>query len=346
MKKAILAMVLVLALCIGAFALVACNPDNTPGNTGGTGGTGSNGGNSAYVNNKSTIGFSVASSATMLDSFADSSASASAAEGDTGTEATLDTQVEQAFENEFTKQLNVIESFIDRASVNSVESVSDRPEYDHMLTVTTTDMRGNESVYVLYYNATPVIDDDDDKWDDEDDWDIETEEEFRIDGVLVYNDAEYDVIGEMENEVEGNESENEFKMTAYDRTNNAKIVFEQSFEVENGEYEEEYKYSYYENNVLVNSFEIEFENEDGKEELDVTFIEGGGNGNWANTMVAYERETDINGDFISVTLRKGTTFAKLKAVSVAGGEYRFTFFGEESWNALYEAIFTNPATQA
>lgn len=340
MKKVIIAIVLVLALCAGAVALVACNPDGTAGD-GGSGGGG--GGNAATFDNKSTIGFSVASSAVMLDTFAQSSASSSAADGNADTEATLDTQVEQAFENEFTKQLSVIESFIDRASVNSVESASDRPEYDHMLTVTTTDMRGNESVYILYYNATPVIDDDNDKWDDEDDWDIETEEEFRIDGVLVYNDAEYDVIGEMENEVEGNESENEFKMTAYDRVNNSKIVFEQSFEVENGEYEEEYKYSYYENNVLVNSFEIEFENENGKEELDVTFIEGGGNGNWANTMVAYERETDGNGDFISVTLRKGTTFAKLKAVSVAGGEYRFTFFGEESWNALYEAIFATPA---
>ena len=325
MKKVIIAIVLVLALCAGAVALVACNPDGTAGD-GGSGGGG--GGNAATFDNKSTIGFSVASSAVMLDTFAQSSASSSAADGNADTEATLDTQVEQAFENEFTKQLSVIESFIDRASVNSVESASDRPEYDHMLTVTTTDMRGNESVYILYYNATPVIDDDNDKWDDEDDWDIETEEEFRIDGVLVYNDAEYDVRGEMENEVEGNESENEFEMTAFDRVNNSKIVFEQSFEVEDGEYEEEYKYSYYENNRLVNSFEIEFENENGKEELDVTFIEGGGNGNWANTMVAYERETDGNGDFISITLRKGTTFAKLKAVSVAGGEYRFTFFVE------------------
>lgn len=350
MKKTLIAILLILVLCTGVFALVACNK-NDP-NQGGSGGNNSGGGgSSSSVSHSTTIGYSVASSATMLSAFANGSAT-SAVDA-----ASLDPAVTDAFEQEIGKQLAVIDSFIDRASVNAKEEASDIEGYAHKLTVTTTDLLGNESTFVLYYNATPLADEDDDRWDDEDDWDIDNEQEFRITGELDYNGTKYKVVGTMESEQEGRETESEFEMYAYDLNTLSYILFEQSFEQEDGEYEEEYKYSYFvnateRNGILVNgtldnSFEIEFENENGKEELEVMFIGGASAEKWANTVISYDKETISTGEQIKVTLSQNRVAATVYVTNV-NGKYNYRFIGEDSWNTLYNSIFgsTQPAPEA
>ena len=128
MKKAIIAAILVLTLCVGTVALVACNPDNAKTEV-------------AIGDDLYTMGYSVATAASVLGAGSNTAAASTAA--DTTTETTPD-----GFED----QLDMFEQFIDRANVKVEAGESDKEGYDFRLTVTTNTAGGEQHVYVIYYN--------------------------------------------------------------------------------------------------------------------------------------------------------------------------------------------------
>ena len=94
MKKIIIASILALVLCVGAFALVACNDDSEVKPEAVT---------EADVQ---TMGYTVASAATMLD-----------VTGSVGSSAFAGTASDEVVPEKFWEQLDMFEQFIDRTDV-------------------------------------------------------------------------------------------------------------------------------------------------------------------------------------------------------------------------------------
>lgn len=123
---------------------------------------------------------------------------------------------------------------------------SDRTEYEYKLEVQYQDIAAEDVSFTMYYNETPLVEDDfDDRFDDE--------EESRIDGLVVIDDAEFAMRGTKERE----DDELEVSFSYHiDDSNYVRV----SQEIERGE--QEFQYEVYENRRMIHSYSLEMENDE------------------------------------------------------------------------------------
>lgn len=350
MKKILIVLMLVAVLTAGAVVLAACGNDPPSGDNYFPDGNGGNGGATTdtvvTASNSSLIGYSAATSVSALAVLGGSGAGSSAER------LSAETVYADEFGAEFEKQLAVIGSFIDRTGITVTEGASTEDGYAHFLSVTATGLDGAESTFVLHYNVSAIAGDDRRFDDDRDDWDIDNEEKFRLDGVMTYGGVTYTVVGEVENETEGNETEHEIELVA--KNGVSCIVLEYGKETEGREQEEEFEYAYYANATYDvkgepvgepdEEFSIEFETENGKDELEVEFVSRTGDGNWTGIAVEYEAETAPTGTRIEIELTDttGTQRVSAAAVVTVGSDTRaYTFLNPANWNTLGAKIFAS-----
>lgn len=351
MKKLLTVLMLVAVLCAGAAVLAACGNNPPSGEDyfpDGNGGGGGGGGSVVTRSNSSLIGYSAATSVSALAVLGGGATSSSAA-------VELDADYESDFTAEFDKQLAVVGSFIDRTGITVTEGASDTEGYAHRLSVSARGFDGAAVVFVLDYNVSPLPDMPDFD-DDDEDWDVDNEEKFRLEGVMTYNGTTYAVRGEVKNETDGAETEHEIELIAVNGS--SCIVLEYGKETEPGEQEEEFEYAYYADATFDyegkpvgepdEEFSVEFETENGKDELEVEFLSRKGTGNWANITIEYEAETTATGVRveIEVTDTASRPAVSAKAVVTTGTDTRaYTFLNPANWNVLGARIFGEaPAT--
>ena len=188
------------------------------------------------------------------------------------------------------KYMALVESLLSDGGFSVTSERSDREEYDEKMTVTYRDMRGNSLEYVMYYDQELV------RYEEDRD---ETEETYRIEGVMSVDGAEYPVRGERSVETEGGESENEteFVVTV---SESSYIRVEQSRESERGETEQEYEYCLYENGRLTERSVFEYEEERGETELKMISYRNG-----ESEILYFERETVRGEELILLTVGSG-----------------------------------------
>lgn len=161
--------------------------------------------------------------------------------------------------NKVITNLEIVENLIGGGIVKSEEVTSDRPEYQTMYTITVKNMDGTDEVYTYYYNETIIKDHDDDDDDDFDDFfERDDEQESRLEGIVIMDDVEYQMLGEKE--IENDEMEMKFKISL---DNDTYVKIEQ--EKENNE--EEYQYTKYQNGRKVYETEMEVEEKNHKTEF-------------------------------------------------------------------------------
>ena len=173
-------------------------------------------------------------------------------------------------------------------------------------------LTGENDTYTLYYNTKLVASETET---DDDTLDIETEEEYTLQGILVNGEEEFTVSGEMEIESEGDENGQEFSMVASDSFGN-QIRFSQEFSTEGNEIEEELNYEFWVLGVKVYAFSVEFETDEDGEELVVksntTGIEN--IDSLFGTEVRYKRTVDEQGrKCVNVKVSKNIAGIKLQA---------------------------------
>lgn len=172
-----------------------------------------------------------------------------------------DAQDEQVITNdldEINDYLGLVEKFLssDDAAITHTEGASERDGFEKKMTISTMNLTGERTEYVLYYNETSVnVEEDDD----------ELEVEIELEGIVVLGDVEYTLTGEKEIEQEDNEEEYSYKFEIkLDSKNWVKIEY--SEELEDAEVEKSFKYEAY-NNGVKNEIKIAYENEDDELKL-------------------------------------------------------------------------------
>ena len=211
--------------------------------------------------------------------------------------------------------MELVGSLLSDGAFGITEEASDRPEYETKTTFTYSDMEGVEHSYLMYYNSTPVADDD-----DRDDRD-ETEEEYNIDGIMLIEGDEYPIRGESENETESGESETETRLTV-DLGGGSRIVVEQSLESERGEVEQEYSYSLYEANRLVERTSFEYEAEGNETEVMMTSVSEG-----KTDTFRFSRDVRNGKDILTLRTGSGAAAERYYVIPVesADGSISYTY---------------------
>lgn len=161
---------------------------------------------------------------------------------------------------EILKKLEVVDNLISGNMITSEEENSDLADYQKMYTISTSDLDGNTSSYRFYFNELIIADED-----DNDDDEVDNEQEFHLSGIVINNDVTYKMEGKKE--IEEGEFEVEFKIMI-DELNY--VVVEQEIE----DNEEEYKYTGYTDGKKTLEYELEFEV--NKNKVEVEFKEKSG----------------------------------------------------------------------
>ena len=161
---------------------------------------------------------------------------------------------------EILKKLEVVDNLISGNMITSKEENSDLADYQKMYTISTSDLDGNTSSYRFYFNELIIADED-----DNDDDEVDNEQEFHLSGIVINNDVTYKMEGKKE--IEAGEFEVEFKIMM-DELNYVKV--EQEIE----DNEEEYKYTSYTDGKKTLEYELEFEV--NKNKVEVEFKEKSG----------------------------------------------------------------------
>ena len=139
------------------------------------------------------------------------------------------------------KNLAIAANMLNGDMVQSEAGEPDRVEYQRYYLVTAKDLNGENKVYKFYYNSEKTSDKN---------HLLNSESVERIEGIVVYNQIEYEVIGERE--LEEGEEETNFTVKL-DQSNYVNI--EQ--ETENNE--KEYSYTAYQNGVKVFESSVEYQ---------------------------------------------------------------------------------------
>lgn len=207
---------------------------------------------------------------------------------------------------------------------------SDLEGYTHMQVVTIPDFEGQSNTYVMYYNITSNLEDDNDDMDDDHDEDDDDddkhvsindmEEEFTFEGIIQYKDQTYTVYGKQE--LESNEMELEFT-TKIDENNYVVVKYEVESE------EIEFQYEVYRDGSKISEFKVEFETEDDETKIELEYASDNQFGKYefeleekdGKLVLKVEFETELDG-----------VFTKGKAY------YNVTY--DENNQAHYEIIFT------
>ncbi len=288
MKKIIGGICTLAIISASALALVACNPAKAPQPQNVTAST------------KDMLAASIASAGQFIPA---SSSGKSAAE-----------KTDEQIVDSINQAIEAVESYIGTNPTDCVvEQTSDKAEYNNLMTITKRDLAGNVETFKLYYNqvdktAGNTIEDQNEK-------DIETEQEFKLKGIMVAADGtEYEMIGEKESETSveedgTTETESEFKAQIFfdklDHNDNY-MIFKQEIEVEGTEIEEEFVYTIKTNGVT-NTFAVEIENENGEQEVD--YIDTA-----TQTKIKFEKNVALNGSKVEMDIKYvvGTTVLNAK----------------------------------
>lgn len=161
----------------------------------------------------------------------------------------------------------LVEELLGSSKITHSGAVSDRAEYQYVMTINSTDITGAKISYTMYYNKILVgVDTEHD----------EQEETYNIQGVLQIGTNEYPVEGEYVSETEQGESETEMYFRAYtsvDSTGNysknsyIEVHQQNESEAEDNETEKEYVYTIYQDGRQVERTVAEYEQEGGEIEL-------------------------------------------------------------------------------
>lgn len=297
-KNIILAVVLTLVIALGSL-LTACITDNDTNKNGNTIGN--------YSSNADLVAMSATSSAVILDEMQENAALAAVLGKDDSLQGVELTEAEI---EEVKAQLAVLENYMGENAITTEQSAPAEDDeyygvYEVKMTVSTKNLEGETKSYTMYFNLTETRNEDKvdkDGHTDESKWEYETEQEFSLEGIVISGENVYEMTGkkEVETETEGLMTENEtsYKMTVTG-DNGEYIVFEQSFEEEDGESEQKYEYKIYNNRKLVKRFELEFETENNKQEIEMKSYENG-----EVFQCKYEKKTRNGKDYIEAEVMK------------------------------------------
>ncbi|MBQ8197506.1 MAG: hypothetical protein IJZ73_05550 [Clostridia bacterium] len=183
--------------------------------------------------------------------------------------------------NGILKNLAFAQNMVNQDVVKSPVTESDREGYSLTYTITADGLSGSGQVYVFHYNENTTLDGD-----------------VLLEGVVIFNGAEYQIIGEKE--VDGNEQEFTFTIKLNEL---AKVVVEHETELNDNEF----SYAIYAGSVKIyeSSFEYEvndlgnvkvnFELEVGEFEIEYDF-------EFVNVEGEDLIKVDINGSILNVTV--------------------------------------------
>lgn len=192
----------------------------------------------------------------------------------------------------FNEYFTALDSFLGDDIVTTVtEANTDSAyEYETKMTINGKDINGETVPYTMYYTETLVKSDSDDE---------ETENEYKLIGVMVVDGEDYHLEGERSEESEKDETETELRIRAYanaeDKT--SYIQMEQEYSVEDGETEIEYVYSIYTNGELSEQTAVEFETENKNNkvetEYELEFRRGASKGKYTVEREVKDKKTEI-----------------------------------------------------
>ncbi len=150
----------------------------------------------------------------------------------------------------------IINTFLNQQDGFDVEvELSDNPDYEYKMLIHFADITGTDKVYEFHYNET--IDGED-----------EDEQESTIDGIMLIGTQTYTVTGER---AISDEEESLEMRASLDEENYVIIEYETETETESQAIE--YYYEVYQNDTLLRSMEIEFEDNNEETEMAMVFIE-------------------------------------------------------------------------
>lgn len=300
-KKFIISMIVVLVLAIALTALlIACTP---------AGGGGLN----AQEEQNNIFALVAISAGELISGSESDTQTASLAGGDTASIAA-----------ELDQYMAMLDSIIGGStpitSTVGANTNAEYAQYETVQTVTTTSVGGVSETYTIYYNETYQP-----EYGDDDDWG-ESEENYRVEGVMLNGENVFEVSGWRTLETEGRETEESLEFTARNAANGMFMVFELENENEGNETGREFAYTIYQNNRRVRSFEIGFEKESGwtgdETEFELFTHENG-------QSMEYEIESVPRGgvEIIRITRRVGGPVERYYATRNADGTYAYEFAG-------------------
>ncbi len=160
------------------------------------------------------------------------------------------------------RYLTLVEGLLSDQAIEERAIAADHG-YEYGMSVTCPDLLGSANSYTLYYDRIAS---------DRQDAD---EESYAIEGILLLGGVQYPVMGNYEAESDREETESELYFLVYtDRERNSYLEVRREYETEENETETEYVYSRYENGSCTERTEIEYESEDGEQELQLTIRSG------------------------------------------------------------------------
>lgn len=218
--------------------------------------------NKTFSNDKNFFGFSALTSAIALGDNSQSLLSTSESSSLINLSTDVNTEVDMEKVNSYLQMMEMM--FTDNGPILLSEEASDREEYETKLNFSAKDLAGNVTAYTLYINQE-LLNDEVHSDHEEDDDHEENEQEYRLTGIAVINDVEYEIKGKKE--IENNEFEMEIKITL--DSDNYVVISQES-----EDNELEYEYLIFKDGKKFSK--LEFEVEDGKEiELEFRTTENG-----------------------------------------------------------------------
>ena len=243
----------------------------------------------ALNNDEDVLSFQALSTAELLSNMQPATAQSMDASGT----AILSTEVDVTID-QIQPYLELFEQLLTQSNGLSVTTeVSDLPEYETKQMFTVTDILGNQVTYTMYYNTILESEeemDDEDENDDVDDLE-EDEQEYRIEGILIYGDVTYQIVGE--HEIEGDEQELKFK-SYLDELN----YVESKYEVESEEVK--FEFQVVTNGIVTNESNIKIENEDDELKIELEYISGSNSGEYEFKLEEEDGKTQLKIEFTSI----------------------------------------------
>lgn len=280
--------------------------------------------NDAYgigaVSTARLLGSSTPSAAVRTFSALNAATAAPTAEGSAESEV-----ISQA--EKFNEYFTALDSFLgdDLVTTVTAKNTDEKYAFDTVMTITGRDIAGAKKEYVMYYTETLVKSETDEE-------DGESENEYRLNGVMVIDGTDYVVAGERSDENEADESESELKIRAYADASDQSTYIEMSQEhsVENKEVETEYVYSVYVDGALVERTSVDFETENKtvktETEYELEFINGTGKGK-------YKLEREV---------KNGSTKIKVKyAINGKSGVFHISETVDEGGQKHYKYSYSD-----
>ena len=220
------------------------------------------------------------------------------------------------------KYLSLVESLLSDGGISG-EAIAPAGKYEFGMRVTSTDLTGGTSGYVLYYNKHFISGETDGE---------ESEENYSIEGVLVTEFDTYEVTGNYQTETESEDGEHESEselffraFTSEDRRSYIEVRQETETESEDGveETETEYVYTVVEDGRRVERMTVEYETEQDETELNMTienYVEG------RRETLVFEDETENGVRVIAVSGTLDGTPVAFR-IYVLDGHYDYVFAG-------------------